>query len=583
MRSDRVPPSAAVNERSGSVDGTAMTDAPASPTGAGGRGRGRLVAQVALAVAAWVFVGSLSRENDGLWLLYDASNHLANGLFVTDYLASGLPGPAAYHRSYFVRYPNVCVERYPPGFYLLEAAVFSAVGTSPAAVLGLVLAFALLLVLYQVAWLRRFVAPGAGYLGGVVLMVPAVVLYSHAVVLNVPASALQLGTLYHARCGLVGLGRRHLFAAAALGVAAVSCYQGALVLLPVLGWWLVASGRWRLLLRPRVALLAAVILSPPALLFAWILRAAGQANWLYDTPYLGYLVTWLWYPSRMPGAFGPVVLAGAAFGAAAGIIRRRWRSELAYSGGWIVVTYLFHTYLFGKDVRYIVPLAAPLVSLAAVAVWSLAAWVRRVLGGRMAAAWAATVVAILLGVHAWLAHSIEVPRLEGFDEAVAAIRSDAGDDRGSILVSLQDSDWTVLTTYVRLADPDFRLRVLPATWLWQLAGFERPSGPPPPGAADAHAIDSALTHSGCRWIIAQVERASRATPPRPLDRRLGAVLASPRFRLMGTFSILRPEPITVLLYRQDGPLGGLPELVRRRGSPPTGMEWLLRDPITRDR
>lgn len=560
------------------ADGTGSVDHPTPVAADRSAGRRSLILAVSLAVSAWIMLCLLHRDTDGLWLLYDASNHLANGIFVGDYLSAGLPHPADYARAYIVRYPNISPANYPPGFYLLEGAAFSLFGPSPTTALGLVLGFALLLTLYAVAWLRRFVGPGAGFLGAALPLIPAVVQYSHAILLNIPAAALQLASLYHSRNWLEGRGRLHIYPAGAFALAAVFCYQGAVVLVLILGLWFLVSGQWRVLLSPRILLLGTTVGLPLAMLIAWNVRSAGQAKWLFDTPYLGYLITWLWYPLRMPSAFGPPVLAGAALGALAGIVDRRWRAELAYSAGWIAVTYAFHTYLYGKDIRYIVPLAAPLLFLTAVAIWWFSEWARRCIGGRGAAAFATVATTALLAAQVQIGRSAQVLRVDGFAPLVAGIRADAGTERGSILASFKRADWLILTTFVRLGDPGFRLRVVPAEWLWKLTGIAAP-----PEHWDESAVDAALAHSGCRWIVAEADPKGGIASPRPLDSRLREVLRLARFRLIGTYGIHRPEAITVLLYRQDGPVGDLTELAEQPGARSTSLAWLVRRPIEKSR
>ncbi len=543
--------------------------------------RGTWYGQFILAVASWILLCLLHWENDGLWFPQDAPRHLINGVFLKDYVAAGLPPPFEYARSYLIRYPIIGPTRYPPGFYLLEAATFSVFVASPWVAKSLVLGFALLAALYQVAWLRRFVDPEAGYLGAVLPILPGIVRYSHAILLNVPALALQLAALYHARCWLEGRGRSHLYRVAAFGAAALLCYQGAVVLVLILGTWLACTGHWRLLLDRRAVMVAVAVLLVPILLVAWSIKTSGQARWLIDTTYLGSPWTWLWYASRMTGAFGPVVLVGAALGAAAGALGGRWRRELTFSGGWIAITYLFHSYLYGKDIRYILPLCTPLLSLTAVAVWSPLQWLKGRLGPRATRTAAPAAIAMLLAIHLWLARSVVLPRVDGFEAIVATIQADAGPERETILVALDAIDSTLLTCLVRLDDPGFRLRVLPASWFWEFAGVAPPSDLGTSGPIEAGAIESLLAHSGCRWLVVTADSEPETSSPGPSDRRLRNALRLPRFQLVRTFAIGGPSPAAVMLYRQVGPIGDLSDLVRQANRRTTGMDWLVRDPVTK--
>ena len=553
-----------------------MTAAPSPtiPAPAGTKPTG----QVALALAAWVLLCWLHRDNDGLWFPQDAPRHLAKGIFLADYLAAGLPPAREYARSYLVRYPILMPINYPPGFYLLEASAFSVLGPSPWAAKGLILGFALLATLYQVAWLRRFVDPGAGYLGAALPLLPCVVRYSHAILLNIPAFALQLAALYHARRWLEdGLTRRAV-AAAAFAMAAMLFYQGAFVLVLVLSTWLVSTGGWRRLMGRRAFITASAcgLLAFGSILL-WLMMTPAQARWLVDNPYLFLPVNWTWYAVRMRGTFGLPVLAGAAAGVAAGLVVGRHRHEVVLSGGWIVMTYVFHSYLFGKDERYLLPLGTPLLSLTAVAVWSARATVGRHLGPRIAGAATVAAIASLLAGQVALARSVTLPRVTGFDAIAGAIRGAQGSGRGSILEAIEPLNATLLTCSLRLADPDFRLRVLPSSAYLLYAGVDRPSDLRPYGPTEERALEDLLAHSGCDWIAVQA-RPIAATSPL---RRLGNVLQGPRFRLMGTFAVEGPRPEVVHLYRQSGPIHGLSELNRPAAARTGRMDWLLRTPIER--
>jgi hypothetical protein len=52
---------------------------------------------------------------------------------------------------------------------------------------------------YLIAWLRRWVAPEAGRGGLLLIVQPAVIFWSNAVMLNVPSLAMELGALYDTR------------------------------------------------------------------------------------------------------------------------------------------------------------------------------------------------------------------------------------------------------------------------------------------------------------------------------------------------------------------------------------------------
>ena len=380
--------------------------------------------------------------------------------------------------------------------------------------------------------------------------------------LNIPACALQLAALYHCRRWLEDGRRSQLVLAAALGLSALLCYQGACVLMLVVGGWIVVSGRWSRLLNRRTLVVAlAAGLPAAACLLVWLSFTPEQGRWLIHTPHLGYLGTWLWYPIKMPGLFGPLVLTLAALGAALGVFRRRWRDELLMSGTWIVITYLFHSYLYGKDERYIIALAIPLLALSAVGVWSLVQTLGNHLGGQWARVCRFAAPAALIAVQALFAWHVSVPDVRGFDVIVDTIRNAQKEDQESILVDIGGVDAALFVSQVMLDDPQFRLRVLLFEWLEEYAGIKE-SKIAGNGVSERQAMETLLDYSGCRWIVAPIRdrpKASRHVPTASGDPATLEIPLDREFRGRGTGpgrpGALSPEQSDWGLDRTQGTLG----------------------------
>ena len=376
-------------------------------------GRGHLLAQIALALLCWGFLATTARDNDGLWYPADAARHAANGLLYRDYVAAGFPSPRGFVRDYRERFPIVVPTKYPPTFYILEAAAFELFGPAPEVAKGLVLGFALLAALYQVAYLRRFVDPRVGSLGALLPLVPIVAKYSHAIMLNVPAFALQLATIYHVRRWLEERGHGQGVAAAGFGVAAMLCYQGAWVMVLVLASWSVLGGHLGSFGRRGWIALAVIAAILAVGVLGWAMISTEQVRWLIQNNRFGELVIWIWYARLFPAAFGSALLAAAAAGLLVGPLAG-YRREVVLSGAWIVVTYLFHTYIYGKDARYLIPFASPLISLAAVALGTA----DRAIDARFGRFWAGMVLASLIAASAigsvLALNQAEVPEVRGF-------------------------------------------------------------------------------------------------------------------------------------------------------------------------
>ena len=395
--------------------------------------------------------------------------------------------------------------------------------------------------------------------------------------LNIPAFALQLATLYHTRRWLEEDWAVRSYPAVALILGALFCYQGAAVLLLVLGVWVIALGRRRLLLnRRKLAVATGVVLVVTAWFSIWSRWTPDQARWLLAIPHIGRIKKyWIWYAMQMPGAFGPILLASAVLGLAAGLISRRCRREAAISGSWIVVTCLFHSCLLGRDIRYLIPLASPLISLVAVAIRATLAIVGGYLHQRPIRAFSLAATVTLLVTHFELARSVALPRqVDGFEAVVDTIQDTLGPDGGAILDGLGAIDSTLFVCSVMLDDREFRLRVLPFGWLLKYTGFDETAGP----LLESEVLEDVLACSGCSLVVVRVDDEAALAPPILLLRE---VLHGPRYELIRSFAIEGHQPAVIGLYRRLGPVGGLFDVRQGPSGQSKRMEWLLREPITR--
>ena len=232
--------------------------------------RSRAVQAAGVVLIAAV-IGAQHWANDGLWLQGDAPRHAANGLFWWDLLRSGSSHPIDFAVRYYARYPIINPASYPPLFYILEGLAFAAIGPSPHVAKGLVLLFGVLGGLYTMAWARRWISPAAGWAGLFLGFVPGVVLWSNAVMLNVPAMSLSVGALYHFRRWLETTKLRDLgLSGLMLAMVLITYYPAAVVLGICLGWLLlqVRTFRWD----RRVAWIAAGLAAAavPVVISLWL-------------------------------------------------------------------------------------------------------------------------------------------------------------------------------------------------------------------------------------------------------------------------------------------------------------------------
>ena len=524
------------------LDGGNLNLSSTAPVGSG-NSFPELCWQVTLVLVAWVYLCGLYWENDGLWFQGDAPRHAMNGLFWMDFLRSGSTDPQGYALDYYSRYPAICPSLYPPGFYLSEAFLFALFGPSPFVAKGLVLGFALLAALYTLAWLRRWVDPAAGGAAALLLLSPGLTMWSHAVMLNVPALALGLAALYHARRTLEAADElrfpTQLYAAAVLAVFAIMTYPttGVVVLIGLA--WIAAQGRWKSLSRPQTLLLAlacAVSLMPWAyVVWRWAPRQLQQV-----TPEARSLTDpwgWAYYPNHVTELLDPLLLALALLGAVIGLARRRWRWETVYLFLWIAFCYVVFSVIRSKEARYLLLACPPAIGLGVMPLLYVAELVQA-LAPRVRKR---GVLYLFLGIvvlcEGEFARHRKIPSVHDFREVAVFVAGVAPSE--SVLYDGAHDGLFIF--HVRAGDVNRDRQVVLASHLLRTTLPQEPAD---------DAIESVLLDSGCRWLVIEFGTLSEVQAS---ARALRRVLARDTFAHVRSFPIHRSGVERVGVYRVRNP------------------------------
>jgi hypothetical protein len=528
-------------------------------------------------VLAVLVVAAINRQTDGLWFQGDAPRHAANGLFWWDLLRASPRDPVDYAVRYYARYPVIAPASYPPLFYILEGLAFAFFGPSPYVARFVVLLCAGMAGLYTMAWGRRWIDPLAGWSGAFLAFTPGMVLWSNAVMLNVPATAAGLASLYHFRRWLeTASGRASLnedqatrrtqltLSVVCVTVALLTYYPSASVLPVLAAWGLVHVRNLRFNRasdRPGLPGLADFLWLPAAgvialvpLLAALRLAPVHTSRQLPTLAFLSTPATWTYYWRMLPSVIGRAALALGLAGGVAGFVVVRWRAEVAYLGIWIAVLIVGLSLLPAKDPRYVL-LAAPAFVLAgAIGVVSFfqsrpgpPSRLRRVGEPGLQTAWHAALLAAALCAGLWSAAAVRVPRVSGFRELAAYLREAAPTD-----AVLYDGDYDgIFGFYVRALDPRFERRVALADKLLYHYGPTTTFAPVETSkAATPDQVVSLLrSRSGCRWVAIEVSR----RPNLPVGQRLlREAVGGSEFELVRSFPITGAGERRVDLYRVVG-------------------------------
>jgi hypothetical protein len=247
---------------------------------------------------------------------------------------------------------------------MFEVAAFEYFGNSPYVAKTLVQLFALVSGFYLLISMRRWISNRAGVAAGLFLLLPGVVTWSNAVMLNVPAMSFSLAALFHVRRGIESnirsIALNQFTLAIVLAILAISCHPTIGFVLLILVCWVLASDKVSLLLDKRLLVIGGLMLLALAAIlavFLWVSpEQIKQAN--VD---VGRLSRWRasgFYIRALPELVGWPVLLMSVPGLIYGWWGRVGRSDvwrLLMAGG---IAYLVLTLIWAKDARYLL-LACP--------------------------------------------------------------------------------------------------------------------------------------------------------------------------------------------------------------------------------
>jgi dolichyl-phosphate-mannose-protein mannosyltransferase len=494
-------------------------------------------------VVVWAYLIALHVQNDGLWFQGDAPRHLANGLFWLDLLKELPSDPKQFALAYYARYPVIHPTAHPPGFYVIEAVTFALFGASPFVAKALVLLFALMAAIYLTLWLRRWVAPEAGWAAGLLLVQPSVILWSHTVMLNTPSMAIGLGALWHMRRWLESPRSRHVYPAMILTVAGILTYATTGVVVLIFVGWVIAGRHWAVLKDRRAWLLAPVLL---LVLIPWVMVITRWAPLhlasVYDSQRpVWFLQRWTYYVEALPVLFTPLLLGLAALGTVVGLADRSLRRETTRVVIWSLVCYAAFSYVVSRDQRYVMLLGPAAVALTTIGLWSLARRTAPRLSAKPAVIFFAA-VAVVTGVHLWIAAFSRMPRATGFKE-VAAYFTEMSPDEPVFYDGRYDG---IFSFYMRVNDPGFKRGVVLGHKLlyasaifpeWRLKEFV---------SSPEDVVQRIQSECGCRWLA--IEQ-SPGMDKVAADRYLREAVRGPEFQFVKTFTMDATLPLSIDVYR----------------------------------
>jgi hypothetical protein len=484
-------------------------------------------------------------------LFFDEARHAINGAFLMDYVRDlKWSSPVQYACQYYGKYPAIAIGRWPPLFYLVEAAFFAIFGISPWVGRLAVLLFAAMAVLFWYKIAREYVRPELAAASTLLYAcLPSVLRHEKSIMLEIPCLALCLGAIY-CWVRLLKTGQRHLLYGAALfSAAALLTKQTAIFLFPFFVLHLFVERKWNLLRwkHSYFALAGAAVLVAPWYLF--LLRilpgvlepVAGDFLHGHRTSLLSPLK---FYPATLPDQLGLLLLVLSLAGLVALMLARNYPC-LRFFLTWILACYLTFTLLSEKVPRHIVAWLLPFTFLAVYGVW------------RLLSHWPRLAIVGLAGLAAWFyvgAFRYQGPTLVGFEEASRYLSEQPDSD----LLFYQGSLNRHFVFFVRKFDPDKRRLVLRERFI-NANLSPRPAHGVFPTAEE---VAQLLRNTGIRYVVVESRDVSVEVYDYLFDRRLlqvtKAALQSDQFELVKRVPIRandnRLEGLQLLIYRVKEPL-----------------------------
>jgi|694.fasta_scaffold21744_6 hypothetical protein len=501
----------------------------------------RLRFQCIALILSWLFCILLHWNNDGLWFQGDAPRHAVNGLFLRDLIHEGLSNPVEFARSYYARYPVVTASRYPPLFYMIEAIAFEVFGASATVAKGVVQLFGLITGFYLLISIRRWISPTAGIAASLLFLMPGMISWNNAVMLNVPALCLAVVSLYHFRVGLEDTDEKqspkHIGLATILAVLSILFHPtiGYVVIIGLA--WVVASRKFHLLKDRRVRIVGACILLGLLGIFVVVTMI---------TPEQLAQVDWKAQRFLRPGAlaFYPIALLklidvwGILFsilGLLWAYSQPRFRTDCLRILLGILVVALILIPVWAKDPRYIL-LACPTATwLCAYYVQAIAVYLR----ANYSEKWAQSAIfASLLCLALYAAYTASTKPMQevNFMQQVVQYVEQVAPEEPVIYEGRFDGTYGY---YLRVRDPNFQRQMLLSKHLLEPIQKLAPEN-------RVAAATELLLGSNCRWLILEKNKKLKLNT---LEKVLQEVVKQPEFTLAKSFYMSHSHIEEIDVYR----------------------------------
>lgn len=403
---------------------------------------------IVLLAAAVITLHNIHRSRD--FSMHDEGTHVMTSIYFAD-LLTDLPiwHPVQYTYEFYARYSTLGLVHWPPFFPFIEGLVFRVFGPTILAARLTVLWFSLLALTFWFLLIRELLDPWAAAFAGLALaLLPSIVVYEQAVMLEVPSLALCIAATYFWLRFLRTQRTRTLAWFVITASLAVLTKQQSIYLAPFCLFSAIAVGKWRTFVSRR----GLIILGASALLVVpfYVLAVKVHLSSIADHVVIRHALQssgLLFYLRALPQDIGWPVLGLSL----SGIVLSWWwgrRRDTAVMLSWILACFLTFSFLNAREPRYFMYAVPPIIYFACwpFAIDFRAARLRPLLG-------AASVVLLLAYLPGdWHA---KYPCVSGYSNAVHSLVAGIP-GREILLFDGDDVDSTNVGFYLRLQDQQHR-------------------------------------------------------------------------------------------------------------------------------
>jgi hypothetical protein len=314
----------------------------------------------------------------------DETRHVMTGVYFRD-LLHDMPVTTLrdYTINYYLQYPALGLLVWPPFFYFVEGLFMGVFGTSLLVSKALIGVFAAVACIYLFQLVRRTHDTTRAAIAVLIFgLAPLIFQHSHYVMLEIPTLALGLAAIYHFIRYLDVDRRSHLLLAALASALSALTRFDAIYLLPLFLILLMARGRWSILWRREVIVIA--VLSLLLVLPFYALTAQGigwfhlkQATETLSPNFPGFLTLkrYVFYPSYLLEQFSLYALIPAFAGLIFAVTKKRLEASWPYLA-MIFATYVTFTPIGEMDSRHAIYWIPAFSLFAAEGIALIASWLR---------------------------------------------------------------------------------------------------------------------------------------------------------------------------------------------------------------